>query len=133
MAKISGHGGYWVVAGTPNLIVHNAEYDLDVESVNDDVTTSGSNGHAEGLPIISKFNSGVMRVPDDTAAYVDAIGLEHGTVVTVWFKRGNAAAYDKVTGAIVRSVRVQNSQQAARRVEIMLEYGAFEYNAAAPA
>src|SRR5688572_24707590 len=97
MAKISGHGGYWVKAGTPNVTVHNAEYEVDVESINDDVTTSGSAGHAEGLPIISKMNSAVLRVPADTTAYIETIGMQHGTVVTVWFKRGNAATYDKVT------------------------------------
>lgn len=133
MAKISGLGGFWVVSGTPNVVMHNAEYEIDVESINDDVTTSGSVGFDEGLPIIKHFQGATMRVPDDDAAYVEAVGLEEGTVVDVWFKRGaKAATYDKVTDAIVKNVRHINNQKQARRLEITLEYGNFERNATAP-
>lgn len=132
MAKISGHGGFWVLAGTPNVVVHNAEYELDVESINDDVTTSGSVGFVEGLPIISKFNSGVMRFPDDDTQFLEVIGLEEGAVADIWFKRGAFNVYDKVTGTIVRGVRIVNHQQQARRCEVMLEYGSFARAVTAP-
>jgi hypothetical protein len=132
MAKVSGLGGFWVVAGTPNVVAHNAEYELDIESINDDVTTSGSVGYDEGLPIIKHFNSATMNVPEDDAAYVEALGLEEGTVVAVWFKRGDNEIYDKVTNSIVKSVRHTNNQKQARRLSVTLEYGSFERVVTAP-
>ena len=132
MAKVAGLGGYWVVAGTPNVIQHNAEYELDIESINDDVTDSGSTGWVAGLPVIKKFNSGTLSTPEDDASYPEAIGLVEGAILTIWFKRGADAVYDQVVYTIVKSFRYKNNQQKARVYEITLEYGSFTRNVAAP-
>jgi len=123
MAKVSGHGGYWVRQGTPNVIVHNSQWTLVTEAVIDDVTDSSSEGVAEGMPIIVKVQSLEMEVPEDDVAYPQALGLTEGAVLNFWLKRGALSQWDKVDGTIVRSVRVTNDQQRARRVQVVCEYG----------
>lgn len=135
MAKISGHGGFVAVDATPDVYVHNASYEVDIESQIDDVTTSGSGGAAEGLPIIYKVNSCVIELVDDDAHASDianALGLTEGSVVSLFFKRGSVAAYNKVTNTIVRSVRYSNPQTGARRVTITTEYGTFARGVSSP-
>ena len=131
MAKISGLGGYWVIDDTGNPILHNASYDIDAESINDDVTTSGSVSYDEGLPIIRHF-AATLRTPEDDDSYVEILGLEEGSVVSIWFKRGATTTYDKVTDTIVRSVRHSNDQKRARQLEISVEYGTFARDVGAP-
>lgn len=132
--KISGLGGFVVVAGDgENVIFHNSSYELDVEGLIDDVTTSGSVDFDEGLPIIKHFNGATIRTPESDDAYIEMVGLEENTVVTLWFKRGaKAATYDKLTNGIVRSNRHTNDQKRARLLETHIEYGTFERNATAP-
>ena len=133
MAKVSGHGGFWVRDDTVDVTIHNAEYELDVEETIDDTTDSNSGGAHEGLPIIYKVQSLSMSVAEDDTAYPEALGLTIGARVTLWLKKGAAATYDKVTNTIVRSVRKSNPQQAARRVSIMCEFGTYTENSGAPA
>jgi hypothetical protein len=130
--KVSGHGGYWIKDGSPDVTIHNAEYELDHDGTIDDVTDSGSGGVAQGLPIIEKVNALTMTVAQDDAAWPETIGLEPLTVMTLWLKRGASATYDKVTGAIVRNVRSINPQNGARRLQVTLEYGTLERGAAGP-
>lgn len=137
MAKISGHGGTVIRDDTADVTIHNSQYEVDVEAVIDDVTTSGSAGFAEGLPIIRKVNSVTIEAPDDDAPggnsnLVTALGMTEGSVVTLFFKRGAAANHDKVENTVVRSVRVTNPQQGARRVVITTEYGTFSRGVASP-
>lgn len=133
MPKVSGHGGYFVIAGSPNVIAHNAEYEADIEGIHDDVTTSGSGGWAEGLPILKKVNSVTIRMPEDDTAYLETLTLTENTVLSIWLKRGASAVYDKVNNTIVRNVRIMNNQQQARRLEVTTEYGTFARAAVAPA
>jgi len=132
MAKVSGHGGFWVRQGTPNAIVHNSQWTLATEAVIDDVTDSSSGGVAVGLPIIVKVASLEMEVPEDDVAYPQALGLTEGAVLNIWLKRGALNQWDKVDGTIVRSVRVTNDQQRARRVQITCEYGILQRGVGAP-
>lgn len=132
MAKVSGHGGYWVIDGSPDITVHNAEYELDHESVIDDTTDSGSGGVAEGLPILTKVNSLTMTVAQDDAAWPETTGLIPGAVMSIWLKRGASATYDKVTNTIVRNVRGINPQNGARRLQVTCEYGSLSRGAAGP-
>lgn len=128
MAKISGHGGFLVkqVGATTGTRFENSSYDIDYESVNDDVTTSGSEGWMEGLPIVLKVNSVMIEVPDDDAAtFALALGILPGAVFSMWFKRGASAAFDQVQNTICKTVRISNPQTGARRVSIMCEYGKF--------
>jgi hypothetical protein len=131
MAKISGLGGYWVIDDTGNPVLHNASYTIDTESLNDDVTTSGSVSFDEGLPIIRHF-SATLSTPEEDDSYVELLGLEEGSVVSIWFKRGATSTFDKVTDTIVRSVRHVNDQKRARQLEISVEYGTFERDSGAP-
>jgi hypothetical protein len=134
MAKVSGHGGFWVLEGTPsNVTVHNAEYEADIDEVIDETTDSGSGGVAEGLPIIYKVNSLRMSVAEDDTAFPQALGLTEGEIVSLWLKRGALDLFDKVDSTIVRNVRVTNDQTKARRVQVTCEYGALTRNAVAPA
>lgn len=132
MAKVSGHGGYWIIDGTPDVTVHNAEYELDHDATIDDTTDSGSGGVAEGLPIITKVNSLTMQVAQDDAAWPETVGLEPGEILTIWLKRGATATYDKVTNTIVRNVRSINPQNGARRLQVTCEFGTLTRGAAAP-
>lgn len=133
MAKVSGLGGYWVVSGSPNITVHNSEYEYETDGEIDDVTDSSSVGWRQGLPIIKKMASATITIPEDDAGYPEAAGLVENAVLDIWFKRGAKALYDKVVGTIVKSVRVMNDQTKARRVVITTEYGAFTRSAAPPA
>lgn len=133
MAKISGHGGFLALDGSPDKRVDNVSYESDIDEIIDDVTDSGSGGAAEGLPIIYKINSLVIEVVDsDHANFAIAIGITEGAVVTLTAKRGAAAEYDKFANTIVRNVHTVNPQNAARRVRITCEYGTLERDAAAP-
>lgn len=132
MAKVGGHGGFWVKQGTPNVTVHNAEYEVDHEAMIDDVTDSGSGGVAEGLPIITKVNSLTFTVAQDDAAWPETLGLVPGAVLSFWLKRGATSTYDKVDNTIVRNVRSINPQNGARRLQVTCEYGALTRGAAAP-
>lgn len=136
MAKISGHGGFLVksVSGTTGNRFENSSYDIDYDSVIDDVTTSGSNGWMEGLPIVLKVNSIMIEVPDDDAAtFALALGILPGAVFTMWFKRGASAVFDRVDNTICKTVRISNPQTGARRVSIACEYGIFSRGVSAPA
>lgn len=136
MSKISGHGGIVVRGGSPNVVVHNSEVEVDIEEMIDEVTTSGSGGAAEGLPIIYKVGSVVIQMPDDDTGSNDdlpeALGLEEGEVISLYFKRGAAAHYNKVTDTIVRNVSYRNPQTGARRLTITCEYGTFSRGVSAP-
>ena len=132
MAKVSGLGGYLVVAGSPNVTQHNAEYEFEYESENDDVTDSSSTGFRQGLPIIKKFTQATITVIEDDAARSEALGIVPGAVLSIWFKRGASAVYDQVVGTIVKSVRRQNPQDKALRRVITTEFGTLTLNAVAP-
>lgn len=141
MAKVAGLGGYWVVAvdvgpddqEAGQAVVHNSEYEYEVEGEIDDTTDSTSDGFRQGLPVIKKVTSATLRVAADDTAYPEALGLIEGNIVDIWMKRGELDAFDKIVGAIVRRVRNMNPQDKARRVEITTEYGSLVRNATAPA
>lgn len=132
MGKVSGHGGYWVIDGSPDVTVHNAECECDHDATIDDTTDSGSGGVAEGLPIITKVNSLTMTVAQDDAAWPETIGLTPGSRISVWLKRGASATYNKVDNTIVRNVREINPSNGARRLQVTCEYGTLTRGAAAP-
>ncbi|HEY1191554.1 MAG TPA: hypothetical protein VGE74_28235 [Gemmata sp.] len=134
MSKISGHGGYLILAGEGgNSRVENSTYESDVDAIIDDVTDSGSEGAAEGLPIMYKVNALVMEVFDTTDAnFAIALGITEGQIVNLWAKRGAAATGDLFEGTIVRNVHTSNPQTATRRIRITCEYGWLTRNAAAP-
>jgi hypothetical protein len=135
MPKIPGNGGYAVIEdGGPLTRVDNSDYSYETESVNDDVTDSGSGGVAEGLPCLIKLTSFTMTVIENSDFYVQAIGFETGNVIPqLWLRRGASAQWDLVTNTIVRNNRVRNPQGGeARRLEITCEYGSIQLNVAAP-
>ncbi len=124
MAKISGHGGYVVKGGSPNKRVDNFEYEYDIEEIIDETTDSGSNGAAEGTPILYKVNSLTFSVfENDTADYATAIGITEGAVLTLYCKRGAHNKCDVFTGTIVRNVSITNTQTGVRRARFTCEYG----------
>jgi hypothetical protein len=133
MAKINGHGGFIVKEGSPNLRVDNSEYEVDVEVMIDDTTDSGSGGAAEGLACIYKVNSVTFSVAEDDTNYPFALGITEGQVLSLYLKRGALAQWDYVHNTIVKSSRVSNPQDKARRVSITFEYGRLTRNVPAPA
>ena len=133
MPKVSGFGGYLVVAGTPNLVQHNSQFTFDFEYIIDDVTTSGSPGCTEGLPIIADFQSGSFSTPEDSSAYPEALGLVPGTTLSIWLKRGASAIYDLLSNTIVQSYKPDNDQKKARVINIGFKYGQLTLNAGTPA
>lgn len=133
MAKVSGHGGYWVIEGTPdNAIVHNAECEIEVENEVYEARSAGCSNWTEGLPVINRVASAMMMVAEDDLSYPQALGLTQGAEVTLWFRRGELGEYDKVTRTIVRSVSVINDQQKARRVRIVCQHGLYERTVTEP-
>lgn len=152
MPKISGYGGYLVIVGSGNTRgpdIHNSSWTLTVERTIDDVTDSRSHAIirnvalpvARGLPIIRKVQSLEIEIPEDSDAFPYALGLTEGATLSLWLKRGayNGAggndgirAWHRIDNTIVRSIRVTNDQQRARRVQITCEYGVVTWNAAPP-
>lgn len=128
MAKISGHGGYIIYNGKR---IDNISWTITTEAVIDDVTDSSSNNWGEGLPILIKVQSFEFEVFDaiesgtpPTDIFVDELlGMIEGDTVTLYLKRGSLSATDVVQDTIVRSVRVLNDQQRARRIQVTCEYG----------
>ena len=135
MAKISGHGGFLVNSiESGNFRVDNAEYEYDYDSVNDDVTDSGSGGVAEGIPIIKRLNSFTMSVAEDDAASPLLLGMTEGEVLpALYLKKGASSGWDVIQNTIVKNVRVMNPQDKARRVALTCEYGRITRNVSAPA
>lgn len=135
MSKINGHGGFLVANPLNSGVffrVDNSEYELDYESMNDDVTDSGSNFVAEGLPCIVKLNSLTFTVAEDDQFYLTALGLEAGQRVNMFMRRGATAQFDSIENTIVKSVRNTNPQDKARRISITFEYGRLTRNVAPP-
>lgn len=135
--KIKGHGGFWVVPAlsplaTEDVIVHNAEYELDVEADTHETRSAGCEGWTEQLPVIRRVNAASMRVFEDDLAYPQALGFTEGSEVTFWLKRGATSGFDKLVDAIVKKVLVVNHQQRARTVQITCEGGKLIRDAAPP-
>jgi hypothetical protein len=123
MSKINGHGGFVVVDGDPARRCDVAEYELDVEAMIDDVTDSGSEGSAEGLPCLLKVQSITLSVAEDDLESPILLGLTEGEVVTLFLKQGSRNVFDRVSGTIVRGVRLTNPSDKARRIVVTCEYG----------
>jgi len=133
MSKVSAHGGFLVIDGNPPVRLDNAEHEIDLESIIDDVTDSGAGGVAQGLPCLVKVNSVTTSVIEDSAAYPEALGLTPGAVGTIWCKRGALAQWAKIENTIVRGLRkVNDNNGKARRVMLTFEYGTYTNNVAAP-
>lgn len=134
MSKISGHGGYWVVTSSDdvNVIVHNAEYELELELDTEEANTPSGANWAEGLPKINRVRSLRMTVCEEDALYPEILGLHLGNVTSVWLKRGELNAYDLIENAEVVRYGKINDQQKARRVRVELERGRYSHNVSAP-
>jgi hypothetical protein len=132
--KINGHGGYWVVKSSDdvNVIVHNAEYELELELDAEEANTPDAANWAEGLPKIKRVRSLRMTVAEDDALYPEILGLALGKVTDVWLKRGALAGYDLIQNAEVVRYGKVNDQQKARRVRVELERGQYSHNVSAP-
>lgn len=135
MSKVNAHGGCWAVQGEDQPLnrVETAEYEIDVETMIDDTTDSGSGGAAEGLPCIYKVQSLTMSVAEDDSSYPEVLGLTPMSVVNIWCKRGALNQWDYVAGAIFKTLRKTNDNNGkARRVSVTLEYGAYSHDVAPP-
>lgn len=132
--KISGHGGYMVVTGSDdvNVIVHNAEYELELELDTEEANTPDGANWAEGLPKIKRVRSLRMTVCEEDSLYPEILGLALGNVTSVWLKRGELDAYDLIENAEVVRYGKVNDQTKARRVRVELERGRYSHNVAAP-
>ncbi len=134
MPKINAHGGYIVLAGAPNQRIDVGDVEYENDTIIDDVTTSGSNFVAEGLPCLVKLQSCTISAPEDSLFYLALLGLYEGNVVTLYLKRGAANQWDVISNTIVKSSRHSNPQDGkARRVVIGCEYGSLTRNVSAPA
>jgi hypothetical protein len=133
--KVSAFGGYIVTNfGSANFVQHNSQWSYDLEYILDDVTTSGSPGFTEGLPILADFISATFSTPEDSTLYPEAIGFIPGTVIpSLWFKRGASAIFDLLQNGVVQSYKPMNDQKKARVIEITLKYGVLTLNAGIPA
>jgi hypothetical protein len=131
---VSGFGGYLAVGSGigVSVVQHNSRYGFIFSYIIDDVTTSGAPGFTQGLPIIADFESGEMTTPEDSTAYPEAIGLVPGTVLTIWFKRGNSEIYDLLEDTIVQTYKPDNDQKKARVITITFKFGTLTLNGGSP-
>lgn len=132
MSKVSGHGGWWVREGLPNAVVHNAEYDVETGADVRETRSVGCGGWTEGLPRFRRIESATFKVAEGDVAYPQALGFTEGAEVSFWLKRGALAQFDKITRAIVASVRVMNDQKKGRWVEIVCKHGRYQRSVPAP-
>lgn len=134
MAKVNGHGGFWVVMDVDQepVTVHNAEYTVDLENDIRETNSAGGGNWTEGLPKINRVRAAVLKVAEDDVAYPQALGFTEGVEITVWLRRGALNEWDKIANTVVRIVRVVNDQQRARRCEIVCEHGAYSRGVADP-
>lgn len=139
MSKVNAHGGCWAIRGYTGVLAgtynrcETAEYEIDLETLIDDTTDSGSGGVAEGLPCIYKVNSLTMSVAEDDSSYPEVLGLTPMAVLDIYCRRGALNQWDLIEGAIFKTYRkVNDNNGKARRVSVALEYGRYTHNVSPP-
>ena len=138
MDKVRGMGGFWVtdtVGFNPDqsvshtlTIVHNAEYEVETSVDVRQTRSIGCGGWTEGLPRFRKLEMATFKVAEDDVSYPQVLGFTEGSELSVYLKRGELFQFDYIERTLVRSVRVMNPQDRARRVEIVCIHGVYRRN-----
>jgi hypothetical protein len=130
----SGGTGDPGTLGTPArlAVAHNAEYDVVTEVDVRQTRTIGCGGWTEGLPRFRRVESATFMVAEDDESYPQALGFTEGKELSVYLKRGALFEFDLLEDTLVKSVRVTNPQDKARRVEVTCVHGRYTRAAALP-
>jgi hypothetical protein len=131
MPKINGNGGYLVLNGAPAVRIDNTEFEIDYDTMIDDVTDS-SQSVAQGLACINKMNSFTFTLVEDSSFYIQLVLAGEGSTVSFFCRRGAVAQWDLVSNTIFKNSRLTNPQDKARRVVVTCEYGTLTRNVAGP-
>lgn len=113
MAYQSGHA-QTVTLGA--LTLKNVQFEVDIETIADDVTNSASAGWAESFPVLKRIAVLTIEAVDD-GDYAAALGLT-GTFVNVSFN--GVPTYQ---GVLVDKVSLVNEQQRVRRIRVSCSHG----------
>jgi len=134
MSPIPGSSGAAVIRvstafGVEHLVLHNAQYEVELENLVQEATTPNGGGWTEGLPKLKTVRRVDVRWFDrfveDQLIYPVLGLLQPGTDLDIFLRRGERPQWYAVYHTVVRRLVMRNTSRTARTWELVAEHGQF--------